>query len=301
MTKNKYIKSPLNYVGGKYKLLPQILPLFPDRVNTFVDLFGGGANVSVNVDADKIVYNEIVTELPKLLKYFKENEIDYIEEKIFDLIDSYKLSRTDVNGYSFYNTDSSKGVYSYNKEKFEKLRDDYNNGMNDEISFYALVLFSFNNSIRFNDKGEYNQSCNKRDFNKSLQKNLKLFVKRLKEIKIHFSNNDFRKLKIEKLTTEDFVYLDPPYYITVANYNENGGWTEQDEYDLYELCDKLHSQGVKFALSNVTYHKGKQNDILIEWSSKYNIHNLNHSYGNSNYHTKDKSKEGSQEVLVTNY
>lgn len=35
-------KSPLNYTGGKYKLLPQIFPLFPSKINTFVDLFGGG-------------------------------------------------------------------------------------------------------------------------------------------------------------------------------------------------------------------------------------------------------------------
>lgn len=33
------VKSPLNYVGNKYKLLPQILPLLPTNINTFVDLF----------------------------------------------------------------------------------------------------------------------------------------------------------------------------------------------------------------------------------------------------------------------
>lgn len=33
--KEDLIKSPLNYVGGKFKLLPQILPLFPDSINTF--------------------------------------------------------------------------------------------------------------------------------------------------------------------------------------------------------------------------------------------------------------------------
>lgn len=43
------IKSPLNYIGGKYKLLPQILPLFPEQINTFVDLFAGGLDVSINV------------------------------------------------------------------------------------------------------------------------------------------------------------------------------------------------------------------------------------------------------------
>ena len=39
--KNNYVKSPLNYTGGKHKLLPQILPLFPEEINTFVDLFTG--------------------------------------------------------------------------------------------------------------------------------------------------------------------------------------------------------------------------------------------------------------------
>lgn len=37
-----YIKSPLNYTGGKFKLLPQLLELFPDQIDTFVDLFAGG-------------------------------------------------------------------------------------------------------------------------------------------------------------------------------------------------------------------------------------------------------------------
>ena len=35
---NIYVKSPLNYVGGKYKLLPQIIPLFPTNINMFIDV-----------------------------------------------------------------------------------------------------------------------------------------------------------------------------------------------------------------------------------------------------------------------
>lgn len=38
--KNNYIKSPLNYVGGKHKLSPQIEPLFL-QADKFVDLFCG--------------------------------------------------------------------------------------------------------------------------------------------------------------------------------------------------------------------------------------------------------------------
>ena len=49
---NKIICSPMNYIGGKYKLLPQILPLFPNNINTFVDLFCGGCNIGINVNAE---------------------------------------------------------------------------------------------------------------------------------------------------------------------------------------------------------------------------------------------------------
>ena len=45
----KLIKSALNYTGGKYKLLPQLLPLFPESYNNFIDLFSGGATVAVNL------------------------------------------------------------------------------------------------------------------------------------------------------------------------------------------------------------------------------------------------------------
>ena len=69
MEKNKFIKSPMNYTGGKYKLLPQILPLFPTEIDTFVDLFTGGGNIAVNVEAKKIIANDNEThiiDIPKI-------------------------------------------------------------------------------------------------------------------------------------------------------------------------------------------------------------------------------------------
>lgn len=40
-------KNPFNYTGAKYKLLQQILPLFPENIDTFVDLFGGEKLIGV--------------------------------------------------------------------------------------------------------------------------------------------------------------------------------------------------------------------------------------------------------------
>ena len=54
-----YIKSPLNYTGGKFQLLDTIIPSFPTGVKNFVDLFAGGMNVSINTNADTI-YNPMI-------------------------------------------------------------------------------------------------------------------------------------------------------------------------------------------------------------------------------------------------
>ena len=59
MNEHNFISSPLNYTGGKTKLLPQIIPLFPNEINTFVDLFCGGCNVGINIQAKRHIYNDI--------------------------------------------------------------------------------------------------------------------------------------------------------------------------------------------------------------------------------------------------
>ena len=64
------VLSPLFYVGNKFKLLPQLLPIFPDpsTVDTFYDVFGGSGVVSINVPYNKIIYNELDGRLVSLLK-----------------------------------------------------------------------------------------------------------------------------------------------------------------------------------------------------------------------------------------
>lgn len=298
--KNKLIKSPLNYTGGKYKILPQILPLFPDKIDTFVDLFSGGCNVGINVKANKILCNDIESNLIDLLKYFNNSVGEDILADMDNIIDKYNLTKTDVYGYEYYGCNSSDGVAKINKEGYMKLRKDYNT-LKTPILFYATIVFAFSNQIRFNSKGEFNMSVNKRDFNKNIKKNLVNFINKLNSLNISFTADDFSKLDINKLKKDDFVYCDPPYLVTCAPYNELGGWNETREKELLELLNKLNDKGIKFALSNVFENKGKSNDILKKWSKKYNVNYLNNSYGNCNYHAKDKSKNTTIEVLITNY
>lgn len=304
--KNEFAKSPLNYVGGKYKLLEQLTQRFPQNVNTFVDFFCGGGNVGVNVNANRVIAVDKENCLIDVLNLFKNYSYTQIIDKLDSIINEYNLSNTYINGYKFYKCDSSAGLGSYNKDKYLKLRDDYNKmkEQSDEktFKFLTLIIYGFNHQIRFNSSGEFNMPVGKRDFNGSIRKNLLSFCEALRNKNVEFVNEDFKKIKIDNLTEEDFCYFDPPYFLGDASYNENNNWTEKDERDLLNYIKELDNKNIKFALSNVTQHRGEKNQLLIDWAieNKYNINYLDYNYNNSNYQSKSKMNV-TEEVLITNY
>ena len=301
----KYAKSPLNYTGGKFKLLSQLEERFPKKFNCFVDLFGGGYNVGVNLGGTKCICNDRQKEVIKILKLlYKYNSYD-IEKKIETIINEYGLSNSMLNGYSFYNCSSDKGLGPFNKVKYEKLREKYNSFTNEseEKYFYllTLIIFAFNNQIRFNSKGQYNMPVGKRDFNNSIRKNLDAFCSKMHKQEIIFYTKDFRKME-SLIPDGSFVYCDPPYFLGTASYNENAGWTRKDDIDLMQMLINIDRKGIKFALSNVIEHKGLKNQPLLDWATEnhFNINYLRAKYDNSNYHIKDKNYK-TIEVLITNY
>lgn len=278
----KYIKSPLNYVGGKHKLLPQIEPLFPEA-DKFIDLFCGGFNVGINARANLVIGNDLQKEVIDIYRGIKENGAEKSLTLIKEQIAKYNLNKT-------------------NEEGFKNIRMDYNNGNKEWYVFYAMLTHAFNYQIRFNSKGEYNMPFgrNRSSFNPKLEKHFIEFAKEINNKNTAFTTNDFRELKIDKLSFNDFAYLDPPYLLGCASYNEKDGWNLELEKEMYELCDKLNNKNIKFAMSNVLKHKGKLNEYLEIWSSNYNIHYLNYDYNNCNYHSNNKENE-TIEVLITNY
>lgn len=305
------IQSPLNYTGGKYKLLPQILPLFPKDINLFVDLFCGGCNVGINVNSNRVIYNDLNENLLYLYNTFKNLDKESVLEWIYGIIEKYELSLVSKYGYEYYQCESSKGLGDYNRDKFLKLRADFNekhqNGNFDYyyyVMLYVIIVYAFNNQIRFNSSGDFNLPVGKRDFNKKMEQKLIDFIDRIHEQNCYFTCCDFREFDISALTSQDFVYVDPPYLITCATYNEQGGWDEATEKDLLVFLDNLNSKKIRFALSNVLRSKGKENTILIEWinknTDKYKVIPLNYSYSNSNYQTKDRTSVP-EEVLIINY
>ena len=57
--KNGIVRSPLFYVGDKYKLMQEIKKHFPTNIGRFIEPFVGGGSVFLNVDADSFLLNDI--------------------------------------------------------------------------------------------------------------------------------------------------------------------------------------------------------------------------------------------------
>ena len=282
-TTSKYIKSPLNYTGGKYKLLEQILPLFPQNKNTFVDLFAGGCNVAINVKAKNIICNDNMKPLIEMYKCFQNYEVSEILQHIDKQINNFKLSYDNVEGY-------------------KKFREYYNKHKN-ALDLFVLICFSFNHQISFNNFGEFNEGFGyaRGGFRNNIRANLIQFVRKIQSINIQFTCFDFTEFDFSNLTENDFVYCDPPYLISRATYNKGN---KTNEYKLLEILENLHKRNIKFALSNVLEHKGKENDILKNWLNRNRYLKINYiyaDYSNCNYQTNKKENKTSIEVLITNY
>lgn len=284
---DKLIKSPMNYIGGKYKLLPQILPLFPNKISMFYDVFGGGASISLNVNSEFVYYNDIVPYVSNMFNDLKGKSTEECLKEIEKVIKKYSLSKT-------------------NKEGFLKLREDYNNGDRSWVNFYMLICHSFNYQFRFNNSQEYNSSFgkNRSEYTITTENKFINFMDKLNSIDISFDCKDFRDIDYSDADENDLVYFDPPYLISCGNYNDGKrgfkGWSEQDDLDLMDLCDKLDEQGTRFAMSNILEHKGLKNEKLIEWSKKYKVYTLDYNYDNCNYQDNNKNNN-TVEVLIVNY
>lgn len=280
------VKSPFNYIGNKYRIIEDLKRFFPKKIDTMVDIFCGGCDVTTNVEANKIYANDINYHVIDIMKSFQK----YSTKELLDYIDS---------------TIKERGLSKENEQAYLEFRKYYNKTRN-PIDLYVLMCFSFNYQFRFNSSHEYNNPFgrNRSSFNERMRENLIAFKSRIEGVA--FSSLDFMDFDYSVLKEGDFLYADPPYLITCGSYNDGKrgfkGWNKDEDENLMSLLNDLSNRGVKFALSNVTQHKGTKNEALICWAreNKYHTHKIRFDYNNCNYHTKNRDNV-TKEVLITNY
>ena len=285
------VVSPMNYMGGKKKLINTLLGLFPKEVDLFVDLFCGGATVGVNAPSKNVVFNDSIKPLVEMYEFMYNHTAEECLRYIDFAIGVWGLTQNKED-----------------KDKYYAFRESYNSTpvtMRNPLDLFVLMAYSFNNQIRFavNKGWKFNIPFGEKrsSFNNKMRENLIGFIDGLKRKNCTFTGYDFTQVDMGQYIGKNaFIYADPPYLISQATYND--GWDENKERELLEKLDYCNAHGIKFALSNVLENKGKTNEILKVWAEEkgYNVIHLDKSYSNSYYHRKERESK-TDEVLITNY
>jgi DNA adenine methylase len=309
MSNNEYVlnksaeirRSPFFYVGDKYKLVPQLKENFPKTIKRFIEPFCGGGSVFLNIEAKEYLLNDIDTNMIILHKYFidQSKNPECFWDSVRKIIENYDLSATflrrDVP--QVLKKEYKKTYFAcYNKDAYYKMRSDYNQEKTNSILLYLLLIYGFNRILRFNSKGDFNLPVGNVDFNIKTQRAVNDYFSFVTGKNIKFFCMDFEEfLNQLQVSPDDFIYFDPPYLITFSEYNKL--WNEDSEIRLIGILDKLNKTGVRFAVSNVLWHRTRYNGIFNEWAQNYKIIRIKSNYISFN----DNTEKDTYEVLIKNY
>lgn len=300
--KDGIARSPMFYVGDKYKLIREIRTHFPTNINRLIEPFVGGGSVMMNICADGFILNDIdsyVIGLHRMLCSYIGREQEFYTE-FYRIVEQYGLSLSYHHNpvpQELRKAHPKTYFAKYNKEAYLHLKNDFiERGQQNWLQLYVLLIYGFNRMLRFNRKGEFNLPVGNVDYNQNTHDALEDYFRLLATKHVDWHNEDFRTfLNGIDYQDGDLVYLDPPYLITFSEYNKL--WNDDTERDLLALLDDMNARGIHFAISNVTHYRGRTNTLFLNWSEQYHSHSIKSNYISFN----DNSIKQFSEVLVTNY
>lgn len=302
---SEIIKNPFNYHGSKNRIMPLIQELQPKDCSFLVDLFGGSGEVCLNLEFDKILYNEKNKYIYGLIRTIKEASLEYILQTIDDIIDFWQLSKTNKNAFLEFRSNFNEIVYKHLNHS--------NKNMRWEANLYLLTLcfYSFNNQIIFTKEGKFSvpAGTHKSSFNNSLRQKLIKYKKRIDELgdKLILWDYDFTttffalETDFKYKPSETLLFIDPPYLLSSSTYDRTYGmkWGTKQEELLYTILKDWDKNGGKFMVTNLLKSKGNTNDLLLTFSKKYDTINTNTYFNNCSYQRKNKKED--LEIIVKNY
>ena len=210
----------LNRLGNKSKLLPQLLPLFPARITSFIDMFAGSLSVSVAM-LDRA-------------KYVIANDIDS------DVSNLFEIWRTRPEELA-----SALTIVPYHSNVLKAFRE-----TTEGDPLWRAVAFVYRSNFSLMAKGE----TLKLGQSNSRQLTLDAIRQGFAAIsKIQFMSCDFRECldkicwRHDRDKGQAFIFADPPYLGTEHDaYNLTATWGREDTQDLFEMLSK---SGLRFAVS----------------------------------------------------
>ncbi|MEQ8459465.1 MAG: DNA adenine methylase [Sandaracinaceae bacterium] len=225
----------IKWVGGKGRLLAQLLPLLPPGVERMrhVEPFSGGAAMFFARRPERALLCDVNAALVETYRMVRD-EVDAVIDALEPLAEDH------------------------GKEAYYRVRTRYNetrhgaHGPQRAAMFIYLNKTCFNGLHRVNKKGEFNVPAG-RYKNPRIIDGEGLYAASAELQKAELKNVPFEAL-LEQARPGDFVYLDPPYepVSTTASFTSyaRDGFTQEDQTRLRDVFDALTRRGCKCMLSN---------------------------------------------------
>lgn len=224
----------LKWAGGKYKVLPHILP-FTNIATQYIEPFSGSMSVALNVFAPVVTLNDINSDLMELYKTLISEGDTFIDEC-----------------EHYFREGTTEEMFYVNRQLFNSTTDTRLKS----ILFLYLNRHSFNGLTRYNRKGEYNVPCGKYKSpyfpREEMQKFREVFRNKML---VRMTSCDFADSSLyQNINDRTVVYLDPPYIPLSATSNftdyTTEGFTNTDQVRVRNLAMDLHKLGARVVISN---------------------------------------------------
>jgi len=285
-------KPIIKWVGGKTQIIDTLLSKFPTNIDNYHEIFLGGGSVLfallsyikegvITVNGNIYAY-DINDALINLYKNIQSNHIE-LYDNIIILLNEYNKCPDKCNNIN-RKADNALEASKCKENYYYWTRMNYNKLTKEEkISCKGSALFIFLNKTCF--RGIFREGPNGFNVPYGNYKNVEIVNKdHLEEIHnlirnvIFTCNNMSESLILEKIKSNDFVYLDPPYApensTSFVGYTKDGFTLEQHN-NLFNICDLLSQEGKKIMMSNsntelVQKHFNKyhyNNTIILSYNS----------------------------------
>lgn len=252
------VKPFLKWVGGKTQIINKVIKLFPNKCETYHEIFLGGGSVLFAVLQNKKYKNIKAYDLNEtLIHLYKNIQKDYkkvlnelnkliTEFKIFNEIKREKKEKI-IKPNKIEDVKSREMYYYYTRNKYNSLTQKEKNGNIGSAYFIFLNKTCFRGVYRIGPNGfnvPYGHYKNPKIVNENNVKQISKLIKNVEFIVSDFSES------IANVNENDFIYLDPPYVPenskSFVGYNKEGFKLEQHK-KLFNLCLQMKN---KFVMSN---------------------------------------------------
>lgn len=234
-------KLRFGYPGNKGDQLDKIIPKLPTAgVEVFVDVFGGGGNISLNVDYPLMVYNDICSGVTSFFRCLQKHETTAaLTERIEMMI-------------------YSKEEWTFCKDSWADLTDDI---VERSARWFYTIHCSFSNKMKEWARVRTPVGMRQGTFGK-IADNVRQLHSSVSRWQIE--NDDWRLILKRYDSPRTLFYIDPTYLDATPGMYENE-LTRQDHVDLLHAIDELQGYVALSGYPNKLYDSHRDWDDRIEW------------------------------------